>query len=152
MTILEVHVDAGESAAAPIAEGLRRYNETRIGRQTRTELVVTAADDRGRCVGGVQGILYWGWLYIERMWVDEERRGSGLGSVLLDRIEAEASQRNVTRIALLTASWQAPDFYRSRGYEQAAAFDLDIAGVEQDGLTDYLMVKRTDHGAEWPPA
>ena len=36
-------------------------------------------DPQGRLVGGLSGVLTWGWLFIEALWVDPTVRGQGAG-------------------------------------------------------------------------
>ena len=44
-------------------------------------------------VGGVLGEIYWGWFYLDLLWVKEELRGRGYGHRLLTIAEDEARQR-----------------------------------------------------------
>ena len=74
--------DADEVAAA-VKEGLRSYN--RSMRPDPSAAPVTLA--------GLVGHTGWGWLEIETLWVDESRRGAGLGRVLIARAEQIARER-----------------------------------------------------------
>jgi GNAT superfamily N-acetyltransferase len=58
------------------------------------------------------------------LWVKEEHRGQGHGQRLLALAEQEARQRGAKGAYLDTFSFQAPDFYRKKGYE--------VFGVMQD--------------------
>jgi diadenosine tetraphosphate (Ap4A) HIT family hydrolase/ribosomal protein S18 acetylase RimI-like enzyme len=136
------HTDAPEAITSAILAGLRGYNDEQIGEVNRETLVVSA-DEGGVVVGGVKAMLVFGWLYVDQIWVDPRHRRRGLGSALLERIEAEARARGARDVALLTASWQAPAFYARHGYRRQAAFDLDMSG--QPGVErgyNYLYVKR----------
>jgi len=50
------------------------------------------------------------------MWVKEELRSSGYGYRLLTIAEDEARHRGAKNAYLDTFSFQAPDFYKQRGY------------------------------------
>jgi ribosomal protein S18 acetylase RimI-like enzyme len=140
MRELTLHEEPAEAVLAPIASGLRRYNDAQAGASGRRVLAVTASGGDGDAViGGVHGRVEWGWLYVERLWVSEEHRGGGLGGALLDALEAAAVERGARRAVLLTASWQAPGFYRKRGYTEAARFPLEIPAG--GAATEFLMVK-----------
>jgi GNAT superfamily N-acetyltransferase len=56
------------------------------------------------------------------LWVDEPRRGTGIGTCLLRTAEDTARSRGCTKIVLSTHSFQAPTFYRKHGYIVAGEF------------------------------
>jgi hypothetical protein len=88
MRELTLHEEPAEAVLAPIASGLRRYNEAHAGGYGRRALAVTASGGDGDAViAGAHGMVQWGWLYVERLWVSEERRGGGPGGALLDGLE-----------------------------------------------------------------
>jgi ribosomal protein S18 acetylase RimI-like enzyme len=72
------------------------------------------APDRGQLSGHTWG----GTCQLSTLWVDEPHRRSGLGSALLSAVEAEASRRGCTQVALLTHDFQAPRFYERHGYRR----------------------------------
>lgn len=69
-------------------------------------------------VAGLYGEIYWHSLEIDRLWVAEGSRRQGLGTALIQRIEALARDQQCRFIHLTTFSFQAPDMYRSLGYSQ----------------------------------
>ncbi|MED2186843.1 MULTISPECIES: GNAT family N-acetyltransferase [Bacillus cereus group] len=62
-------------------------------------------------------------LEIDFLFVDENQRGNGLGSKILDRIEKEAISKGCKYVFLNTFGFQAKDFYPKHGYE--LAFQLE---------------------------
>jgi GNAT superfamily N-acetyltransferase len=38
-------------------------------------------------------VTHWGWLYVQRLWVDESQRGQGLAGEMLSAAENEARAR-----------------------------------------------------------
>jgi GNAT superfamily N-acetyltransferase len=68
-------------------------------------------------LGGLWGVSYWQWLFVDLVFVPEALRGQGMGSELLRRAETIAHERNCIGVWLLSFSFQAPAFYRRRGYE-----------------------------------
>jgi ribosomal protein S18 acetylase RimI-like enzyme len=93
-------------------------------------------DANGNVIGGILGGTYWGWLYVDILWVHEHHRGKGIGTKLLSEAEAEAIRRGCHHVHLDTMSWQAPDFYKKYGYE--------VIGVLPDirsGNQKYLLIK-----------
>lgn len=86
-------------------------------------IAVFARDRQGTLVGGVQGLVNWTWLHVALLWVAAEARHRGLGSRLLDAIEAAGRERGCTMAHLDTFSYQARPFYERHGYELFATLD-----------------------------
>ena len=70
----------------------------------------------GEVMGGLIGYIWGGWLHINLLWVSEVLRGQGHGTRLIDAAEAMARERGAAAATLETFSFQAPGFYRKRGY------------------------------------
>lgn len=105
-----------QSAWGIIGEGINNYNAEKAGDEHAQCLcfVVRAPDQE--VVGGVIGVIYWDWLYIDLMWIREALRGRGYGLRLLIQLEELARQRGAKHAFLDTFSFQAPDFYKKNGY------------------------------------
>lgn len=75
-------------------------------------------DENGSVIAGINSLMYcWGMLYVDVLFVDENHRGGQLGSLLLNKVEAEAKSMGATLAHLDTFGWQAKDFYLKHGYE-----------------------------------
>ena len=55
-------------------------------------------------MGGALGWLSVGWLYIDMVWVEEHHRHTGLGTMLLRRLEELALEQGVHRARLKTTT------------------------------------------------
>ena len=77
-------------------------------------------DEAGEIVAAVNGHTWGGCCVVAHLWVHELHRGRGLGRLLLQAIEAEASQRGCEQMVLSTHSFQAPAFYERLGYRKHA--------------------------------
>jgi GNAT superfamily N-acetyltransferase len=86
-------------------------------------LSILVRDDMHRLVAGICGNTWDGVAEIRQFWVEESRRGQGLGSALLEAAETEAHRRGCRQMFLMTFSFQAPAFYARRGFEVIAAVD-----------------------------
>ena len=119
-----------------VRESLAQYNEKRVGDDGHTPLNIVEYDENGRMIGGILGGTYWGWMYVDILWVHEDHRKKGIGSKLLAQAEKEAARRGCHHVHLDTMSWQAPEFYRKHGYE--------VIGILPDipkGNQKYLLMK-----------
>lgn len=115
LTLREAHDD--RSADAVLNDKLWRHNVERCGDGQRQELRVLFEDADGVVRAGLLGDTFWGFLYVDVLFVDEELRGQGLGSRLLARAEELARERGCHSVQLDTFSWSYPSFYERHGYE-----------------------------------
>ena len=104
-------------------DGLRRHNEVHAGPHDRHPLMITARAPDGALAGGLTGFTQWQWLYVDYLWVAEEKRRSGFGSRLLRAAEEEAVRRGCRWSRLNTYDFQAPGFYAKHGYEQCGVIE-----------------------------
>ena len=119
-----------------IREALNQFNCAHVGDDGHTPLNLIEYDADGSIIGGLLGGTYWGWMYIDILWVREDHRRQGVGSCLLTEAEKEAMRRGCHHVHVDTMSWQAPMFYQKRGYE--------VIGVLPDiprGNQKYLLMK-----------
>lgn len=80
-------------------------------------MVVDARDEAGNIIGGLSAELFWGWMHVQDLWVDEQYRGRDIGTILMTRAEQSAKGKGINRFHLETTSFQALDFYQKLGYE-----------------------------------
>ena len=119
-----------------IRQSLYRFNEEIVGADGHKPINIVEYDGYGNVIGGIIGGTYWGWMYIDILWVQENHRRKGIGSKLLREAEGEALRRGCHHVHLDTMSWQAPDFYKKHGYE--------VIGILPDipsGNQKYLLMK-----------
>ena len=131
-----MNITPNENEIKYIREALRQFNDISVGDDAHKPLNVVEYDDAGNIIAGIVGGTYWGWLYVDVLWVHEEHRKKGIGSRLLRKAEREAVCRGCHHVHLDTMSWQAPDFYKKHGYE--------VIGILPDipsGNQKYLLIK-----------
>lgn len=121
---LTVNDDPDERDLRFIEEQIYRYNTERTGIDDGRPVAFIRRDAQG-IVAGLSGFTWGGVLEVKALWVREDMRGHGYGTDLLAAAEREAIKRGCTQAILDTHSFQAPDFYRQRGY--------DLHGI----VTDY---------------
>ncbi len=119
-----------------IRDALANFNNAHVGEDGHAPINLVEYDDDGEIIGGIIGGTYWGWMYVDVLWVHENHRKKGIGSKLLHEAEKEAICRGCHHVHLDTMSWQAPEFYQKHGYE--------VIGVLPDipkGNQKHLLVK-----------
>ena len=126
-----------------VGDGLTRFNFGRVGGDEYRPLAVFLRDAGGAVVGGLIGATYWRWLVVEALWVREGFRGQGHGERLLSTAEEEAIRRGCTRAHVDTLSFQAPAFYRKRGYATFSELPNFVGGQPRIYLSKPL-VPRSD--------
>src|ERR1700691_1951321 len=104
-------------AKRELFKALRAYNAAAAGKPDHRPLAVTIRD-KGKIIGGLIAETYYGWMYVNVLWVSEQHRGKGLGRSLLQTAEVEARKRGVHNVFLASFSFQAPKFYASLGYRE----------------------------------
>jgi GNAT superfamily N-acetyltransferase len=108
-----------EVRAGTLGRLLREFNYGRIGRYPEGQNVhLNAKDGGGNFLGGFRGEIYFHWLFINVLFVEERERGKGLGARLLSEGEARAKAKGALRSRLDTFEWQAPGFYLKHGYRE----------------------------------
>ena len=74
-------------------------------------------DEKSNTIAGCLAIMYcWNVMAIDILWVDEQYRGQGLGSILLGEVEREAMEKGCHLVHLDTFDFQAKEFYEKNGY------------------------------------
>ena len=131
-----MNITPTENEIKYIREELNQFNNKRVGEDGHTPLNIVEYDTNGNIIGGILGGTYWGWMYVDILWVHESHRYKGIGSKLLRKAEKEAIRRGCHHVHLDTMSWQAPEFYQKHGYE--------VIGILPDipnGNQKYLLMK-----------
>jgi len=77
----------------------------------------------GGVIGGADGWTWGGVCYIRHLFVPAAMRNQGLGTRLMDGIEGLAKARRCQQIVLETHDFQAPGFYRKRGFKLSGTVD-----------------------------
>jgi GNAT superfamily N-acetyltransferase len=107
---------------------------TGIGNQRGLSVRVSDAE------GLVAGLTGWTWgtcARIELVWVRGDQRRRRFGGHLLEAAEAEARTRGCTQILVSSMTFQAPDFYKRKGYVEFCRTE----GIPTAGSAEVHMVK-----------
>ena len=122
MNRLDIELELAPTPASldELTAGLNKHAAEFVAKPGYQPIALFARDGSGNTRGGIYGRINWTWLDISLLWVHPDHRGSGLGSALLQRLEAEAIDRGCNKSHVDTASYQAEDFYVAHGYDRFA--------------------------------
>lgn len=100
---------------------IRAYNQSKREPSKSEPLNIYVEDQQGNLIAGMVAETFGNWLEIEYLYVQEDFRGQGIGSNILNRAEKEARGRKCKYSFVNTYQFQAPDFYKKHGYEEVFA-------------------------------
>lgn len=111
-----------------LVDALLEFNREATGILDDQELSAFIRDPEGELQAGIYGWVFGGTGEIALIWVRGDMRGNGMGSRLLTAFEEKAASLGCRQMVIRTHSFQAPGFYRARGYEEAGKIDGYPAG------------------------
>ncbi len=94
---------------------IRAYNQSKREPSKSEPLNIYVEDQQGNLIAGMVAETFGNWLEIEYLFVQEDFRGQGIGSNILNRAEKEARERKCNYSFVNTYQFQAPDFYKKHG-------------------------------------
>ncbi len=106
------------------------HGTTRVtGRTAKTS--ASTSKRTGDIIAGIVAGSTFSTLEVDYLFVAEDWRGKGIGSLLLRTAEERARAAGVTRVLLNTYSFQAPKFYPKMGYRLLFKLDRCIGPYSQ---------------------
>ncbi|MFC3652572.1 GNAT family N-acetyltransferase [Dyella humi] len=122
--------DAADVAA--VREHLSQFNLDATGIDDQRALALLVKDPAtGKVLGGLTGRTSRGVLFVEMLFLPDSLRGSGLGSKLLLMAEQEAVRRGCHHGVLYTNTFQAPGFYKKKGWRELGEIPSNPPGTSR---------------------
>ena len=135
-------VDLNEEQAEDIENRLDEYDENHI--QYKLEgCIQLGVEEDGKLVAGLDAeMTVFRILYVSTMFVNEEYRRKGIGTMLIREMEKRAAAMGADMIRLDTFDWQGKDFYLALGYEIVGHYEN-----QEEGYAEYFFLKRLKKAA-----
>ncbi|WP_369407862.1 GNAT family N-acetyltransferase [Roseomonas rosulenta] len=112
---LAIDTDPPATFRAGLGQAINAFHGRTVPHAAERFALALRAPD-GTLLAGLSGVLSWGWLFVEAVWVDDALRGQGAGRRLMARAEAHALAAGCHSAWLDT--FQAEGFYLALGYER----------------------------------
>ncbi|TJY41090.1 GNAT family N-acetyltransferase [Cohnella pontilimi] len=125
MRAFQIHSSSAEESKF-VRKSLVKFNAEHVAEEIMNvyeEINLNIKNHEGTIIGGLNSAVCWNWIEVDILWVDQNFRGHGVGSKLMNEIELIARQKGCTFIKLNTFSFQAPEFYKKHGYKEIAVID-----------------------------
>ena len=120
--LIEPRHDLSPVEIDAIEDSIYRHNQRSTGHSDARGLGFVIRDAAGRTIGVAAGYSWAGTSELTQMWIDEPYRGRGHARQLLDAFVAEAGNRGVRRIWVMSYDFQAPEMYEKAGFKRLAEF------------------------------
>ena len=129
------HDDLPGEATALIDAGLETSNSEAAPLHEVRPLSCFARNQAGAVVGGAVGRSWGQCCELQQLWVQPEYRHRGIGAKLIKAFEELAQRRGCSIFYLETFNFQAPELYKSMGYQVTHEHKL-----YPHGIVKYIMV------------
>ena len=116
VTHLTVENDVRREDVKFLENSLNKFNARTTGISDIKVLALFARAPDGSPVAGVFGWTWGGTCHIRLLFVSEDMRGQGQGTMLMRAAEKEAKSRQCHQIVVETHDFQAPAFYEKLGF------------------------------------
>jgi GNAT superfamily N-acetyltransferase len=130
---------------AAVDDGLESANRTAADLNSIRPLASFARSPSGELIGGATARTWGKCCEIRQVWVAPSHRRRGIARRLLEIVEAEARHRECTLLYLETFTFQAPQLYRSLGFDVACQFTGFPGGEVKYIMRKELADKATRH-------
>lgn len=101
---------------AILGSGISRYATQQRDHKPIEPFGFFVRDEKAQVLGGCNGNIGYGWMYVDQLWVHESLRNKGYGTKLMNAAEQLAKDKQCVAAAVNTMDWEALDFYKKLGY------------------------------------
>lgn len=121
--------DPTDEETSSIEKGVLDYGLTQVEGIAPTKWAFHAVED-GQLLGGATGRIHFTQFYLDLVWVKEEFRSKGVGTVILASIVDFARENKCKRILLNTMNVNAVRLYEKLGYKILSVIEGYVDGFD----------------------
>ncbi|MEG0004905.1 MAG: GNAT family N-acetyltransferase [Clostridium sp.] len=119
--------ESNKSESEQVINEIINYNLSKVPKTQEDDFIYinrVILNSDGKIIAGINSKMYcWNCLYIDVLWINEDYRKQGLGSILLKEVENASKEKGCYLIHLDTFDFQAKDFYIKNGYKVFGTLD-----------------------------
>ncbi|MEG2811458.1 MAG: GNAT family N-acetyltransferase [Clostridium sp.] len=119
--------ESNKSESEQVINEIINYNLSKVPKTQEDDFIYinrVILNSDGKIIAGINSKMYcWNCLYIDVLWINEDYRKQGLGSILLKEVENTSKEKGCYLIHLDTFDFQAKDFYIKNGYKVFGTLD-----------------------------
>lgn len=114
--ILERYNDIPPEFEAILYKGISENAFQKKGLPPMEPFSIMLKDQKQTILGGLSGVIFYGSLYVDSLWLDESIRSQDWGTKLMLETEKMGREKGVRFINLNTMDWEAVPFYQKLGF------------------------------------
>lgn len=97
-------------------KGIADYAMEKKGLAPIETFAFSLENENQKLAGGCSGVMYYGCLYVDMLWVTEKLRHIGYGIQLMNAAENLGKDKGCLFATVNTMDWEALNFYKKIGY------------------------------------
>ena len=130
-------IDLNEEQLEDIENRLEEYDESHITYRREGSIHIGIKENNQLIAGLDACMTAFKIMYVSTVFVNEEYRRQGYGTILMKEMESRAKRMGANTIRLDTFDWQGKEFYEVLGYQLVGNYSNN-----DDHYSEYFFLKR----------
>ena len=130
-------IDLNEEQLEDIENRLEEYDESHITYRMEGSIHIGIKENNQLIAGLDACMTAFKIMYVSTVFVNEEYRRQGYGTILMKEMESRAKRMGANTIRLDTFDWQGKEFYEALGYKLVGNYSNN-----DDHYSEYFFLKR----------
>ena len=130
-------IDLNEEQLEDIENRLEEYDESHITYLMEGSIHIGIKENNQLIAGLDACMTAFKIMYVSTVFVNEEYRRQGYGTILMKEMESRAKSMGANTIRLDTFDWQGKEFYEALGYQLVGNYSNN-----DDHYSEYFFLKR----------
>lgn len=131
---ISFEIDPNPQDVQILGNGIMEYAKDKKGHGPIEFFGFFIRDENNHIVGGCNGDILYGCLYVGQLWVSEKLRGKKYGTRLMEAAEKYGKEKGCTFAAVNTMDWEALGFYKKLGFQ----IEFERHGFKKNSIFYFL--------------